>query len=104
MPDDYCFYFDSCTDLEKHFKILKKILLNGAENWREYSYGGCAYIYDGDIAATFCSPSEYRKTKGGEKEPNNRETWLDVQGHALFHAEILIKSTIRDFAYECFNK
>lgn len=97
LPDDYCFYFDSCTD-------LKKLLLNGADNWHQYSYYGNAYIYDDDIAATLCSPSEYRKTKGGEKEPNNRETWLDVQGRALFHAEILIKSTIRDFAYECFNK
>ena len=104
LPDDYCFYFDSCTDLEKHFKILKKLLLNGADNWRQYSYCGNAYIYDEDIAAALCTPSEYRKTKGGEKEPNKRETWLGVQARALFHAEILIKSAIRDFAYECFNK
>lgn len=67
LPDDYCFYFESCTDLEKHFKILKKFLLNGAENWQQYSYSGNAYIYDGDIAVALCTPSEYRKTKGGEK-------------------------------------
>ena len=104
LPDDYCLIFDNQAELEKHFKILKKFLLNGADNWRQFSYGGCAYICDGDIAAVLCTQSELRKTKGGEKEPNRRETWLDVQARALFHAEILIKSTIRDFAYECFNK
>lgn len=56
LPDDYCFYFDSCTDLEKHFKILKKFLLNGADNWHQYSYYGNAYIYDGDIAAALLPP------------------------------------------------
>jgi hypothetical protein len=50
------------------------------------------------------TPSEYRKTKGGEKEPNSRESWLEVQAQALFQAEILIKSTIRDFAYQYFNR
>lgn len=58
LPDDYCFYFDSCTDLEKHFKILKKFLLNGADNWHQYSYYGNAYIYDEDIALALCTPSE----------------------------------------------
>ena len=35
-------------------KELEKILLNGAENWNQYSYGGCALIYDTDIAVTLC--------------------------------------------------
>ena len=86
--------FNNYRELEEQLKIFKKLLLNGAENWREYSYGGCAYIYNGDIAAALCAPSEYRKTKGGEKEPNNRETWLDVQVRALCQAELLIKSAI----------
>lgn len=30
--------------------------------------------------------------------------WLDVQARALFQAEILIESTIRDFAYQYFNR
>ena len=69
---------------------IKKALLNGASDWSEYSYGGCALIYDGDIAARLCSPSEFRRTRGGEWRPNRREEWLDVQARALFQACRLI--------------
>lgn len=99
LPDDYYFIFDETAIFEKQFKIFKKILLNGVDNWSQYSYYGNAYIYDKDIAAALCTPSEFRKTKGGEKQPNSRETWLDVQARALFQAEILIKTTIRNFTY-----
>lgn len=68
----------------------RKALLNGAANWQQYSEGGCALIYDGDIAETLCSPSELKKVKGGERQPNSRETWLDVQARALYQAERLI--------------
>jgi hypothetical protein len=70
-------------------------LLNGAENWRAYSYGGCALIYDADIAERLCSPSEYRKTRQGERAPNSRETWLDVQARACRQAATLIASAMR---------
>ena len=68
----------------------RKALLNGADNWRQYSYGGCALIYDGDIAETLCSPSELKKVKGGERQPNSSENWLDVQARALYQAERMI--------------
>lgn len=100
LPDDYCMIFDTQAELKEHLKIFIKLLLNGADNWYQYSYGGKAYCYDNDIAMALCTMSEYRKTKGGEKQPNSRETWLDVQGRALFQAEILIKSAIRDAAYQ----
>lgn len=101
LPDDYGLIFDNQSELEKNLEILKNKLLNGAENWYQYSKGSCAY--NGNIAAALCTPSEYRKTKGGEKELNSRESWLDVQARALYQAEILIISTIRAFAYGCFN-
>ena len=69
---------------------IKKALLNGASDWNEYSYGGCALIYDGDIAARLCSPSEFHHTRGGEWRPNRRESWLDVQARALYQAFRLI--------------
>lgn len=69
---------------------IKKALLNGARDWREYSWGGCALIYDGDIAARLCSPSELKRCRGGEWRPNRRESWLDVQARALFQACRLI--------------
>ena len=64
-------------------KMWLKIMLYGADNWQQ---------------------SEFRKTKGGEKQPNSRETWLDVQAQALFQAEKLIKSAIREAAYQYFNQ
>jgi hypothetical protein len=75
---------------------LKKELLIGATNWREYSYGGCALIYDSEIAELLCSPSEYRKTRQGERAPNARETWLDVQARALGQAATLIATVSKE--------
>jgi hypothetical protein len=74
---------------------LKKELLNGARTWKEYSDGGCALIYDADIAERLCSFGEYRKTREGERAPNSRETWLDVQARALGQAATLIATVVR---------
>ena len=74
---------------------LKKLLLNGAESWNEYSYGGSSLIYDGDIAERLCSPSELKRCNGGNWAPNRRETWLDVQARALHHAS---NSIVNEFS------
>lgn len=71
---------------------LEQWLLNGARNWKEYSWGGCALVYDADIAATLCTPSELKKTRNGERNPNSRESWLDVQARALYQAARRIRS------------
>lgn len=65
---------------------LEKLCLNGAPNWHEYSWGGCALCYDGDIAERLCNPSELKKTKNGARRPNSREDWLDVQTRAVRQA------------------
>jgi hypothetical protein len=65
-------------------------LLNGAENWKAYSFGGCALIYDAEIAERVCSPSELKRKRGGELAPNTRESWLDCQARALSQAAHLI--------------
>lgn len=65
---------------------VREWLLNGARNWSEYSWGGSALIYDGDIAANLCTPSELKRTRNGDRRPNSREEWLDVQARALFQA------------------
>lgn len=77
-------YF-SVEDLEDS-KKLETQMLNGARNWNDYSYGGCSFIYDSDIADRLCTPSELKKTRGGERRPNSREEWLDVQARALRQA------------------
>lgn len=65
---------------------VRAALLNGAEDWQEYSGGGCSLIYSGDIAERLCTPSELKRAHNGERRPNSRETWLDVQARALFQA------------------
>lgn len=78
------------TDLRSR-ELVKKHLLNGASDWGQYSWGGCALIYDGDIAERLCNPSELKKTRNGEKKPNWREEWLDVQARALYQASARIE-------------
>ena len=75
---------------------LRRTVLNGADNWEEYSWGGCAYIYDADIAEQLCTPSELKRTDHGRLRPNRREAWLDTQARALYQAEqVLIRAYYR---------
>lgn len=65
---------------------LKKLALNGADDWNAYSWGGSSLIYNYDIAKRLCNPSELKRTKGGELRPNSREQRLDTQARALSQA------------------
>lgn len=47
--------------------------MNGASTWSEYSWGGSALIYNGDIAKRLCNPSELKRTHNGERRPNSQE-------------------------------
>ena len=69
--------------------------LDGARNWSEYSWGGPALVYDGDIAAALCTPSELKRTRNGERRPNSQEEWLDVQARALHQAFRRVYAAIR---------
>lgn len=70
-------------------------LLNGAENWKAYSSGGCALIYDADIAERLATASELKRKRGGDSPPNASETWLDCQARALSQAARLIAKLSR---------
>lgn len=69
---------------------IKHRLLNGAEDWKSYSYDGCSLIYDEDICKRLCPPSVVVKTNFGKFRPNRQETWLDVQMRALYQASLLV--------------
>ena len=86
-------YFDE-LDLSEPKKV-RAALLNGAADWSQYSWGGCSLIYNEDIAERLCCPSELKKTRNGERRPNSREEWLDVQARALFQAANRICRHIR---------
>lgn len=66
-------------------------MLNGACNWRAYSWSASSLIYDRDIAERLCTPSELKKTRNGERRPNADEEWLDVQARALQQACTRVK-------------
>ena len=87
---------DNRSDLDDfHTPGLKEELLNGARDWRQYSYGGCACIFDSDIAERLCTPSELKRRDYGRLRPNSREEWLDVQARALFQAYNLIVMAVK---------
>ena len=74
---------------------LENKLLNGARDWKQYSYGGGALINDGDICERLSAPWEIRKTDSGRLNPNSAETWLDVQARALYQAAERVKRAAR---------
>lgn len=72
---------------EEHIDHPKmKDLLNGARDWHDWAWDGCGLVYDAEIAKRLCSPSELKKTRGGELRPNRQESWLDVEARAAFQA------------------
>lgn len=70
--------------------INEEFALNGAADWQQYSRGGCALVYNKDIAERFCTPSELKRVRGGLRMPNSNEDWLDVQTRALLQAWRLV--------------
>lgn len=70
------------------------VLRMGADTWKDFSEGGGALISDEDIAKHYCTASELKKTHNGEKAPNSRESWLDVQARAFWQAALLVKQNL----------
>lgn len=81
---------------------LREMMLNGASDWKAYSWGGWSLIYNLDIAERLCSPSELKRVtnKNGLRDyPNSREHWLDVQVRALYQAA----NRVAEIANKYFN-
>lgn len=72
----------------------KKLLLNGASNWQQYSESGCSLVYDGDIACRLCTPSQWKRSEKGTLAPNQYQTWIDIQTRALYQAYNLICKSV----------
>lgn len=80
----------------QNYEELKKMCLNGATDWKQASEGGSWLIYNEEIAERLCSPSELKKTAGGRRSPNSRESWLDIQARALHQAFKSVFSASRE--------
>lgn len=74
---------------------FRKNMLNGAQDWSEYSEGGNSLIYNEDIAQRLCSPSVFKRKKEGDLNPDSRMTWIDLQSVALRRAMYKISSLCR---------
>lgn len=93
--DDYVDQLHITDDAIRVGKVTEADLLNGARDWEQYSYGGCAEVYDCDICDRLCTESEKKITHGGEL-PLMGEDWLTVQARALRQAaRIVIRYTNR---------
>lgn len=82
------------ADLASH-RTLERLALNGAGSWNQYSRGGCSLIYNYDIAARLCNPSELKRTDNGRKRPNSQEEWLDTQARALYQAHNILQKAVK---------
>ena len=69
--------------------------LNGASSWTAWAYGGCGLVYNYSICVALCTTSEKVRTDYGAKQPNPRETWLDVDARAARQAWRMIAEAAR---------
>lgn len=81
---------DMLDGIDKSNISSAKGALNGADSPEQWARDGFGLIYDEDIAELLCTPTELRLTKGGQRQPNSCESWLDVYARAAFQAYKLI--------------
>lgn len=62
---------------------LQSILLNGADNWTQYSYGGSALVYNDDIERHYLVKDEYGILNGSQL--------LEMQADCLYEAYKIIR-------------
>ncbi|NMM93885.1 hypothetical protein [Bifidobacterium oedipodis] len=77
---------------------IEAALLSGAANWREYSYGGCGLVYNGDIDNWLMTPSELKRYNRPGHDASmgfGGESLLDMQARALSQAARLAFQVIR---------
>lgn len=78
--------------LPESVQELKAIALNGAEDWKQYSWGGCALVYNDTIKAHYLTDSEIRRHRGEIFEGMHL---LDLQAWALSQAWQMVLDAFR---------
>lgn len=84
---------DGDMELPSDRHELRQLLLDGASDWTQYSYYGCALVYNVDIAEHYFTPSQLRRYMAPRHDASmafNGESLLDMQARALRMAEHLI--------------
>lgn len=83
---DMLYHWEENAPYYEEETTLEALILSGAKNWKEYSWGWFSLIYNYQIAARLCTPSKLKKTNNGQRKPNSKEDWLDTQARACFQA------------------
>lgn len=74
--------------------ISEYALLDGAADWHEYAAGGFGRVYNCEICAALCSPSDRARLHDGRRMPNSSETWIDVEARALSQAWEMLRAKL----------
>ena len=80
------------------FESLRKIALNGADDWNHYSWSGCSLIYNGDILEALFCPSIVKRYENSDEV--NGVDLLDYQARALRVAMNKIYHKIKEYKGE----
>jgi hypothetical protein len=86
---------------DEPYELSEKLVLNGASDWKQFSWGGSGIIPDAEIAEHYCTPSELKKVGFNKKnmyveeQTNANEEWLDVQARALRQAWWAIRDEMK---------
>lgn len=76
---------------------LRALLLNGASDWKQYSWGGCALVYNYDLKEHYLTPSERERYTGDTVRGSHL---LDIQASALSQACDIVCGAVRALVAE----
>ncbi len=101
VHEDACWLLENVMEGDDEpYELSEKLVLNGASDWKQFSWDGSALIYNGQIAEHYSTPSELKfwgLTKdGGVKRDTNTagEHLMDIQARALRQAWWLIRDEL----------
>ena len=87
---------DDYLPVKIEVKDIFKILLNGAESWHQFAWGGCCQISNEDIAKTLLTPSQCKRIT--QADTINGHHLLDLEARALASAAARVIMWAKRFA------
>ena len=91
--EDFLLWLEDYQISERPVECLEQllpVLLNGAEDWKDYSESGCSLVHDEDIAERLCTPAQLRDFRAGVPRILNLD-WIEVQSRALYQAWLILQ-------------
>lgn len=83
---------DNLQDIDR--ETLKKLALNGADSWEQYSWGGSSLCYNYDILERLFCPSIVKKYENADSVRGVH--LLDYQAKALARGFTILYNTIKN--------